>query len=107
MLRHEASSTYSPSSLKITASWRIASLEALENYQLRVVFMDGLAGIVDFSSWLHNPSLSGTIFEALRDQKFFEKAYLELGAVTWPNGADLAPDAMYDAIRQGGRWVLK
>jgi hypothetical protein len=29
-----------------------------------------------------------------------------LGAIQWPNGADLAPDAMYDAIRQSGLWVL-
>jgi hypothetical protein len=27
---------------------------------------------------------------------------VELGAATWPNGADLAPDAMYDAIREHG-----
>ena len=26
--------------------------------------------------------------------------------VAWPNGADLAPDAMYDAIRASGRWVV-
>jgi hypothetical protein len=29
-----------------------------------------------------------------------------LGAVQWPNGADLAPDAMYDAIRERGQWIL-
>ena len=29
------------------------------------------------------------------------------GAVQWPNGADLAPDAMYDEIRANGRWVLE
>ena len=29
-----------------------------------------------------------------------------LGAVQWPTSADLAPDAMYDAIREHWRWVL-
>jgi hypothetical protein len=29
------------------------------------------------------------------------------GAVQWPNGADLAPDAMYDAIRAHGTWSLE
>jgi hypothetical protein len=31
---------------------------------------------------------------------------LEFGAVVWPNGEDLAPDAMYDAIRASGEWVV-
>jgi hypothetical protein len=30
-----------------------------------------------------------------------------MGAVHWPSGADLAPDAMYDAIRQGGIWTVE
>lgn len=30
-----------------------------------------------------------------------------MGAVQWPNGADLVPDAMYDAIRQSGVWILE
>jgi hypothetical protein len=37
----------------------------------------------------------------------FTQASAQLGAVQWPNGADLAPDAMYDEIKSHGRWVLK
>jgi hypothetical protein len=29
------------------------------------------------------------------------------GAVQWANGADLAPDAMYDAIKAHGRWIVE
>ena len=29
-----------------------------------------------------------------------------MGAVQWPNGADLSPDSMYDAIRDTGTWIL-
>lgn len=32
---------------------------------------------------------------------------LESGAVTWHNGANLAQDAMYDAIRANGRWTVR
>jgi hypothetical protein len=46
------------------------------------------------------------IFEPLRDPAIFVQDQVVLGAVQWPNGADLAPDAMYDAIRERGVWVL-
>jgi hypothetical protein len=52
--------------------------------------------------FLSNPRIEGTIFEALRDLAAFSQARVVLGAIQWPNGADLAPDAMYDAIRQCG-----
>lgn len=41
------------------------------------------------------------------DETTFASASVVLGAVTWPNGADLAPDAMYDAIRERGRCVIE
>jgi hypothetical protein len=50
--------------------------------------------------------VDGTIFEPLRDPAAFGQARVVLGAIEWPNGADLALDAMYDAIRQRGLWVL-
>jgi len=56
---------------------------------------------------LSNPRIGGTVFEPLRDPAIFARADIVLGAVQWPNGADLAPDAMYDAIRERGVWVLE
>jgi hypothetical protein len=46
------------------------------------------------------------VFEALRDERVFSQAIVLDGAVRWPNGADLAPDSMYDAIRSGGCWAV-
>jgi hypothetical protein len=56
--------------------------------------------------FLANPRIDGTIFEAPRDLAAFSQARVVLGAIQWPNGADIAPDAMYDAIHQRGLWVL-
>lgn len=58
------------------------------------------------SAFLKSQKLEGTVFEALRDAAIFAQAQVVLGAIQWPNGADLAPDAMYDAIRERGVWVL-
>jgi hypothetical protein len=51
--------------------------------------------------------VDGTIFAELRDPSYFCQARVELGAVQWPNGAELAPDAMYDAIWEHGQWIIE
>ena len=82
------------------APWRLRALSVLPEWQLAVAFNDGLNGIVDVSALVHGPDAG--VFEALRDPAFFALAYLDCGAVTWPNGADLAPDGMYEEIRRSG-----
>ena len=92
--------------IRHTVSWRVTSVIPLPDFRLRVSFVDGTAGEVDMRAFLSNANISGTVFESLRDPAIFAQARVTLGAVEWPNGADLAPDAMYDAIRQHGVWVL-
>ena len=92
--------------IRHTVPWRVTSVAALPGSQLRVTFVDGTTGEVHLRSFLNNPRIDGTIFEPLRDPATFAQARVALGAIQWPNGADLAPDAMYDAIRDRGVWVL-
>ena len=84
------------------APWRLRALSVLPDWQLAVTFNDGSSGIVDVSALVNGQDAG--IFEALRDPSFFAQAYLECGAVAWPNGADLAPDAMYREIMRSGVW---
>ena len=88
------------------AAWRVVTVEPLPDMALRVTFSDGTAGEIRLRDFLQDPGVSGTIFEPLRDPALFRQVRVELGAVTWPNGADLAPDAMYDAVRAHGCWVV-
>jgi hypothetical protein len=72
-----------------------------------VQFIDGTSGDVMLRGFLASPQVNGTIFEPLRDPEVFRQVRVEMGAVAWPNGADLAPDAMYDSIKATGRWILE
>jgi len=90
-----------------TAAWRVTSVEVLPQARLRVSFVDGTAGQVEMQAFLQGPEIVGTVFEPLRDPGFLAQAVVVSGAVQWPNGADLAPDAMYDAIRAHGIWSLQ
>jgi uncharacterized protein DUF2442 len=92
--------------IRHTVPWRLTSVGALPDARLHVVFVDGTHGEVHLKSFLASPAINGTIFEALRDPAIFARAQVVLGAVQWPNGADLAPDTMYDAIREHAVWIL-
>jgi hypothetical protein len=89
------------------APWRVTSVEVLPQARLRVRFIDGSTGEVHMQAFLQGPATAGTVFEALRDPGLLAQAAVVSGAVQWPNGADLAPDAMYDAIRERGIWSLE
>jgi Protein of unknown function (DUF2442) len=86
------------------ADWRVAEVQALRGYRLRVRFKDATEGEVDLSQLIHAPHAG--VFAALRDEAIFRKVHVVFGAVTWPGDLDLAPDAMYQAIRQHGEWIV-
>jgi hypothetical protein len=88
------------------APWRVVSVRPEDDFRLHVDFVDGTAGDVHLRAFIESLSTNGTLFELLRDPGYFRQVRVELGAVAWPNGADLAPDAMYDAIRSSGQWVV-
>ena len=60
-------------------------------YTIHLTFNDGLARAVDFGRWIKGP-----IFEPLRDPVYFQRFFLEGGTVVWPNGADIAPETLYE-----------
>ncbi|HUD23851.1 MAG TPA: DUF2442 domain-containing protein [Acidobacteriaceae bacterium] len=83
----------------------VAEVRADRNFSLWVRFFDGTEGTVEMSELVH--STNAGVFAALADPTRFAEARIELGAVSWPGGPDLAPDAMYDALRQYGVWKLE
>jgi Protein of unknown function (DUF2442) len=91
--------------LRPTAPWRVAQMEVLPGFRLRVRFKDGTEGTVELAEFLH--SASAGVFAALRDENLFCQARIELGAVVWPDNLDLAPDAMHREIKEHGTWIVR
>jgi uncharacterized protein DUF2442 len=87
------------------AAWSIVRFNVLPNYKIEVSFADGTTGVADLTPRLSQGAL-GDGFDPLCDQTVFANAYLEHGALTWPGGIDLAPDAMYQRIRESGTSTL-
>lgn len=75
----------------------VVGVAVIGDYKLRLLFDDGMAGDVDLSSMKWKG-----VFEALRDPKYFAKVRVDTEAATvvWPNGADLAPETLYEEARK-------
>lgn len=70
---------------------RVEAFEVRGPSSLFVTFNDGTSKVVDLA-----PLLRGPVFEPLHDPGLFALAALDpdFGVVCWPNGADLAPEAI-------------
>ena len=58
-------------------------------------FEDGAQGEIDLSG-----ELKGPVFEPLRDPAYFRRFTVspDLGTISWPNGADFAPEFLYEKL---------
>ena len=77
--------------------WDMNEVTAIEyrgGYVYHVAFDDGLEGDVDLSEYIEK----GPIFAPLRDLACFRKARIEGGTISWPNGADIAPETLYEHV---------
>lgn len=65
------------------------------DYRVWLKFADGVEGEIDLEN-----ELWGEIFEPLKDKAKFGELYMdvELNTIVWPNGADLAPEFLYQKL---------
>jgi hypothetical protein len=73
----------------------IVEASCVHGFILHLRFADGTEGDVDLEH-----ELDGPIFEPLRDPRYFAQFTVnpELRTITWPNGADFAPEFLYEMI---------
>jgi len=63
----------------------------LGGYALEILFNNGVRKVVDLGA-----SLNGQIFEPLKDIQFFQRFKINFNTVEWENGADFAPEYLYE-----------
>jgi Protein of unknown function (DUF2442) len=76
----------------------VISVKTMGGYRL-VVFSDGSVGVHGFSA---TAARDGEMVRPLKDPAFFARVFVELGALTWPNGYDLDPIALHDRMAAAG-----
>jgi len=78
---------------------KVTKVEAVGGHRLRLSFSDGRCGERDFADIV---AADGPMLEPLRDAAYFARVFVEFGAPTWPNGYDLAPNALYAEMADAG-----
>jgi len=70
----------------------ITKVKVVGSHSLLLTFDNSVQKQVNLRQELYGP-----IFEPLRDPTYFAKAYVDPDSrtVAWPNGADFAPDFLY------------
>lgn len=71
----------------------VTQTKYIRDYLIEVKFNDGIKRIIDFKPWL-----TGPIFKPLKNKHNFKKFFIDGPIIAWSNGADIAPEALYDAV---------
>ena len=76
----------------------VTAVSYLEAYRIRVEFNDRVVKEVDLREELY-----GEVFEPLKDVEFFKQGRVnsETNTIEWPNGADFAPEFLYETGQEG------
>ena len=70
---------------------RVIDVDYISDYKLLVTFSDGNRKIVNLE-----PYLKGEVFGELLDKEKFVQYGLTRVTIEWANGADLAPESLYE-----------
>jgi hypothetical protein len=81
---------------------KIVDVEVLAPHVLRVTFRDGFSAVHDFARFKNERANAAA---PLAEPDYFARVFLDYGALTWPNGYDMCPDALRMEIEREG--VLK
>lgn len=70
--------------------------------ELGLTFSDGSHGVWSAASLIERATV---LTEPLADPAYFARAFIEAGALAWPNGLELAPWTLQTELKEAGTLV--
>lgn len=71
---------------------QVTEARRVRGFIIATRFDDGTVKHLDISRWFRGP-----VFKPLKDTNYFKKFFIDAGTLAWPNGVDIAPEALYEA----------
>jgi hypothetical protein len=78
---------------------KLVAVEPKGSASLLLRFSNGAWGTYDFSRYL---DANTEMTAPLREPGFFDRCFIEAGALAWPNGFDLSAESLYQRLRDAG-----
>ena len=69
----------------------VVKAEYLSGYRIKLWFNNQVVKVIDLAN-----SLNGEVFLPLKDIDFFKRFSIKFNTIEWENGADLAPEYLYE-----------
>ncbi len=79
---------------------KIVAIEAAGEHRLKLSFSDGSFGVWD--AWPLFSGRSTELTKPLLQPAEFARAFIEAGALAWPNGLELAPWSLRTELDEAG-----
>jgi hypothetical protein len=77
----------------------VVAVRSLGGHRLEIEFSDGSIGVRDFSPIIYR---TGKMVKPLKDPGYFARAFVDDGALTWPNGYDWDAEALHREMKDAG-----
>jgi hypothetical protein len=81
---------------------KLIAIRPLEDAKLELTFSDGSHGVWSAAELIARDTV---LTHPLADSAYFARAFIESGALAWPNGLELAPWSLQKELRDAGRLV--
>lgn len=83
---------------------KLTAIRPQGDARLELVFSDGSHGVWSAAELIARDTV---LTQPLAQADYFERAFIEAGALAWPNGLELAPWSLQEELRGEGRLIEK
>ncbi len=78
-------------------NYLVKNAKYIKDYTVWLKFADGQSGEIDLTKTLKN---RGGVFKPLQDVNYFKNFKIVGDTLAWENEADLAPESLYELLKQ-------
>ena len=73
---------------------KVLTCKPIADFTLSLKFSNGESGVFDSKAYLAEKQ--GVFLEPLKDAAYFQRCFVDAGALCWPNGLELSGQRVFD-----------